>query len=1271
MKFAFRRCAALSAVLIIIVICAFAALRVTTPWLTEQRGRIENLVSAVIGGPVSIEGVTVAWQGLMPSLRLRDVQVHNAAGDAVLAFGSVYMKPAAIGSLFDRRLQLSALHIVGADIHVVRARNGEIKVRGLNLRPRTAPRGLRDIALTVRSSRVRWDDHRLNVDYRFRDVDIKLNTRDDRNDMALRLDLPGKLGHRLHLRGDLRGELRDPETWRGRVYLKATEIRVAELPAALRVDRTHGEFSLESWGVWRDGGLAAATGDLDADALSFVGDATPEIDNLRGKFRWQRRGRGWTADVEDLELARAGARLPASAASFDYRPGRAGQASLHGAFEHARLEDIVALLRPDWEKTAARELIARAPRGELQGTRFKVRLKGKHLQGYVVGGAFSNFGIDPATDAPGVTGADGRFRIDRDGGAVALDARAIEVRDPRLFAGSLAIDTLKGPVDWRRENGRLIIESPALTAANEDLRARGSLLVALGGTSPRVNLAVRLADGDLAHLSRYLPVKIIKPKAQEWLEHVLVDGRLTEGRVIVKGDLAEFPFREREGVFEARLRIERGVLDYRPGWPRAEAVDAEVIFRGPSVLARSRQARVLESQVEAATLRIPDLRAGDLRVDARARGPASDILQYLRRAGLIEPDAAEKLALAGETRLDLKLRIPLSEELKQRMEPRAQALVRFSGAALRLVPWNLAFTDADGGLSFGPDGFHADDIQADFRGDKVIADIAPIANKGTEIQVHGRLRAASLLRGLEHSVLRRISGESTWRARVNLPPLRRPDEPVENRPIGLRLTSDLEGISIALPSPVGKPAEGRLPLSLSTVFGGGAAHSIRVRYGQDLSGVAILDKSPNGFRLTRGELRIRRGRAVLPAGAGVFIKADLNVLSVDDWRRQFTGAAGTPAAGFDAGLPLRGVDATIKRLELFGNIIENVRFDAKRGEFRWLGAVDSSQVKGRIAAPLAFGTQVPVVADLEFLQWTTGQDAGSQRTEIDPRSLPPLRVTADALRINELAFTDVQLRAARSSDGLVIEALELTAPDFRGQIRGAWRALEAGEQSSFDIMLKSQDLGSVLRRWNLVHSVRDGAGRLEAHLSWPGNPVRVDLKGLAGRASLRAEDGRLRGLDPGAGRLLGLLNVDVIARRLALDFSDLFRTGFSFDVIKGDFTFKQGAMHTKNLSIDGPSAQIDIGGSTDLVARQYDLRVVVQPELISGLPLAGVILGGPIVGAAVYVAGKIAEEIDSEFDEGTKIPYSVQGPWTHPRIKSLAEPPAAPGAPRNFPYNQR
>ncbi|WP_399361201.1 YhdP family protein [Thiohalobacter thiocyanaticus] len=173
---------------------------------------------------------------------------------------------------------------------------------------------------------------------------------------------------------------------------------------------------------------------------------------------------------------------------------------------------------------------------------------------------------------------------------------------------------------------------------------------------------------------------------------------------------------------------------------------------------------------------------------------------------------------------------------------------------------------------------------------------------------------------------------------------------------------------------------------------------------------------------------------------------------------------------------------------------------------------------------------------------------------------------------------------------------------------------EGREASRFDIELHGSDLGQMLNAFGYSGNVEGGATHGEINANWPGAPMDFALKAVEGTLALRIGAGQLIKLDPGAGRVFGLLNLHALPRRLTLDFSDLFKRGFAFDRIEGHFTLIDSNAYTQDLIIQGPSARIDISGRIGLAEQDYDQLVTVTPEVSSGLPIAGAIAGGPVVG---------------------------------------------------------
>jgi uncharacterized protein YhdP len=139
-------------------------------------------------------------------------------------------------------------------------------------------------------------------------------------------------------------------------------------------------------------------------------------------------------------------------------------------------------------------------------------------------------------------------------------------------------------------------------------------------------------------------------------------------------------------------------------------------------------------------------------------------------------------------------------------------------------------------------------------------------------------------------------------------------------------------------------------------------------------------------------------------------------------------------------------------------------------------------------------------------------------------------------------------------------------------------------------------------------------------------------------------------IDPGAGRLFGMLSLQTLPRRLFLDFSDVFSKGFGFDQIKGTFTIDEGNAYTKDLKLDGPAAKISIKGRVGLADQDYDQLVTVTPKVSESLPVIGALTSTPQIGAVILFFQKLFQP---GIEEATKNQYTITGNWNDPKIKKV------------------
>src|SRR5690606_18134579 len=191
-----------------------------------------------------------------------------------------------------------------------------------------------------------------------------------------------------------------------------------------------------------------------------------------------------------------------------------------------------------------------------------------------------------------------------------------------------------------------------------------------------------------------------------------------------------------------------------------------------------------------------------------------------------------------------------------------------------------------------------------------------------------------------------------------------------------------------------------------------------------------------------------------------------------------------------------------------------------------------------------------------------------------------------------------------------------------------------------------------------------GSGRATLDATWAGSPAAFSLLALDGSLELDARDGQLTEIEPGAGRVLGLLGLAQLPRRLTLDFTDSFERGFAFDQIHGKVRIAGATATTgsEGITIAGPAAEIGIRGSADLRARTFDQTIEVVPRTGNLLTAVGAIAGGPVGAAIGAAANAVLRKPLGELSAKT---YRVRGPWKDPDVEVVDRgPPVQQQAPQ-------
>jgi uncharacterized protein YhdP len=197
--------------------------------------------------------------------------------------------------------------------------------------------------------------------------------------------------------------------------------------------------------------------------------------------------------------------------------------------------------------------------------------------------------------------------------------------------------------------------------------------------------------------------------------------------------------------------------------------------------------------------------------------------------------------------------------------------------------------------------------------------------------------------------------------------------------------------------------------------------------------------------------------------------------------------------------------------------------------------------------------------------------------------------------------------------------------------------------------LNTEHFGRLLARLGISDDMTETDGVFDFSLNWNGSPQQFSIAGLQGQVDVNLKNGRILSIEPGFGRVLGMLAMAQWIKRLQLDFSDVYEEGLTFNSIKGQFDLINGMALTQNLVVDAIPAKITIIGDTDLVKQTVDHHVHVVPKSSDAVPIAGTIMGK----IAALVARSLTGEEQEGFFFGSE--YRVQGKWGSAEIIPLHE----------------
>ncbi len=1209
------------------------------PNIAEHRDTVASLLSRALGQRVTLDAVSGKWQQARPEFRLQGVRLYDKQGRIALELPELQASFAWRSLLF-LEPRFHDIELQGLTLAVRRARDGHFYVGGIPVNPadpdsRFSSWVLRQGNVHVGQATLIWlDEVRDAPPLELRAVDLQLDNARRTHRLHLVATPPADLARPIAIEAELNARnVEVARTWNGTVGMEVAGVSFPRLAQWM----VNPYLPRAGWGALRarfdikQGTLAGLGAGVDLRRIEVqLGADLPalRLARMRGQTQWQRSADGQKLDFDNLRVA-----LPGGALGAPFSAGMAWNSQGHEVAARAlRLDGWQTLLPSLPMDDALRVRLARLnPRGHLDALRLGWRGAQPGLDNFEIDARFSGLGLTADGAQPGLDNLSGRIEGDARGGRFEIEARACAIDLPEVMREPvLRFDELHVAGGWERtaRGHRLTLDKAAFANADLAGTAHGHYDW-IAGTPGAIDLEAHLTRVDGRAVYRYFPWKVGEHTV-DWTKQAVVAGYSDDVRLILRGELAHFPFEQGEGQFRVEAHVKDATLSYVPGWPAMEDVAARLVFAGKTMEVVSERARIYGVTLAPVRGYIPDLLHLQeiLNVEGTANGPVQDFIRFANFSPVGDRlrGFTDALDGSGPMRLALSLRVPLRHSRDTTVAGR----LSFLGDTL-FAPQLPRLEQVRGDIEFTGESLGASNIVAQFLGGPLRID-ALTQNGEVRVLAQGRATAAGMAPWLGEAAGARLSGQTAWRGQIDI-------EPGGER---VRIESDLVGLGSTLPAPLAKPATQALPLAASAQpLPDGQMHEVRL--GRILGAVW---RSDDKGRFTRGEIRFG-GSAAMPADPGLRLAGNGRGLDISGWM-------GLLPDGPDSGGPqLSAIDIGFDAFDLMGRRFQDVRLQGRTRNGLLRTQVSGHDVSGTLTYRPA-GAQ-PARVSAQFRQLVIPEPApaagGGDAQNMKAADFPVLDLAVDDFRLQDRALGRLEVLARGAPDGLAIENLQLTHPDSVFRMSGLWRDTGAGETRA-DLNLSVLDAGKFLARFGYPDTIKRGSAEISGNAAWEGSPADFAFGTLAGQLDFKAKSGQFLKVEPGAGKLLGVLSLQSLPRRLNFDFRDIFNSGYAFDDMSATLRIARGVVYSDDFRMRGPAAKVSMSGLADLNRESVQLRVKVIPKLSEGVAVAGALLGGPIAGVGALAAQKLLRD---PVEEAISQEYMVTGPWQAPDVKRLAK----------------
>jgi len=1261
LKTLFRWCVYLVIAFIAISILAALAIRFFVfPNIDQYKDNIADYASQTIDRKISIRQIKTGWDGISPRITLNDVNVYDEQNRPALLLKQIDTELSWLSiGLFD--LKLSELTVHAPELMIRRSADGVIYLAGVNLSGRGNPDFanwlLNQSNVQILNANITWlDELRKAPPLSLTNTDIKLTNSAwksllGRHQLSAQATPSIGTTKPISLNGYFIGRnMSNVDKWYGEVQ--------AEL----------SDTNLSVWKPWLDypANLQSGTGSakaklhfankqidkIEADVqLSQVTLLTPQqptpliAQEISGQLGWSDIKQHKTISAKNVNIAlNTGIKIKGATGTFattnkNNKTWIESDFSI-GELQLDALQDTLNYfnLPATWKQ----HLHALSPKGRINALKISFAGEPASPSEYSVSAAFNQLSFQAYQHLPGVTNLTGQINATQAQGELKLNSQQASVDLKNILRWPVPASQLTGLVNWEIEKNEISVQAKSIYISSPHITGTVN---ADYNHSPEhgdyLDLQGNFDNGNAKFAHFYYPIILGKPTLN-WLDTSILEGRANNISVTVKGKLADFPYVNKQqqldpqlGIFRVTADISQAVLDYGTGWPKIEGLATHMLFEGKRMELNAKKGLISGNIIQSCKVEIPQLDADSpiLKINGEIEGPVKQGLQFVNTSPVKEVAMGftDDLKAAGNGHLHLELLIPMQDLDASKYKG---AYLISNGTLFANEKIGLPeLSKLNGTLNFTENSLNATNIRTQILGGPAQFSLNTGSDKIIRIQASGRLNDTGIKKLVSHPIAEALHGSSDWKGDI-----------VIKKPLAdITLSSNLVGMAVNLPAPFNKSAAQIANLSIEKRQTVEDADNITIKYSELLNAKLTRKESGDAMVIERGEVAINTP-AAQPTEKGIHLSAKLEEFDADEWlsRLDDNGRSSSMEVSF-----IRKADIAIKSLTIFDRPIHQLKLSAQPSKSGIQMDIQSQELTGNVEWRNEQNGKIYARLKQLIIPDTLKQKPAEARKK-DIRKLnqqyPALDVIVDSLEVGNKKLGALELNAFEDADSWIIQKLNISNADTMLTADGTWHNWTRNPNTFVNFNLHSENIGKSLKAFGQPDAVKGGKATISGQLHWPGSPHEFETTSLNGTFKLKAEKGQVLKVQPGVGRLLGLLSLQSLPRRLTLDFRDLFSDGFAFDEISATAVATNGVLRSEDFFMTGPAAEASIKGETNLKTETQNLKINVVPHVSDSVSLAA-LAGGPIVGAAAFVAQKLLKD---PFNKIASTEYVITGTWSNP-----------------------